>query len=180
MSIGRGSFHAWFMKLSCHQVFIHPQRTPIEWLMPDLLRCSNLSKADFRLHIAQCFCHISLYRSLNSSILDALEPALDETSDFQLFLPWTCLTRSSKLMKTTTSVFEVQWRCAQVCNSFGYDFSHLNIYYALHGLWNLGFLPQFSLLRSLAWPSTKQVQDLQIILQTNTSITTIYYKVSWD
>jgi hypothetical protein len=55
--------------------------------MPDLLRRSNLSKADFRLHIAQCFCHISLYESSNSSILDALELALDGASDFQLFLP---------------------------------------------------------------------------------------------
>jgi hypothetical protein len=26
--------------------------------------------------------------------LDVLEPALDEASDFQLFLPWTCLNRS--------------------------------------------------------------------------------------
>jgi hypothetical protein len=51
-----------------------------------------------------------LYGSSNSSILDALEPALDGASDFQLFLPWTCLTRSPKLMKTTTSVFEVGWR----------------------------------------------------------------------
>jgi hypothetical protein len=120
--VENNSFHAWWMKLSFHQVFIHPQQTLIEWVMPVLLRCSNLSKADFRLHIAQCFCHISLYGSSNSSILDALKPALDGASDFQLFLPWTCLNRSSKLMKTATSVFEV--RCdsdAQVCNSFGYD-----------------------------------------------------------
>jgi hypothetical protein len=97
------------MKLSFHQVFIHPQQTPIEWVMPVLLRRCNLSKADFRLHIAQCFCHISLYGSSNSSIFDALEPALDGASYFQLFLPWTCLTRSSKLMKTAMSVFEVRW-----------------------------------------------------------------------
>jgi hypothetical protein len=44
-------------------------------------------QADFRLHIAQCFCHISLYGSSNSSILDAFEPTLDGASDFQLFLP---------------------------------------------------------------------------------------------
>jgi hypothetical protein len=50
--------------------------------MPVLLRRCNLSKADFRLHVAQCFCHISLYRSSNSSILDALEPELDGASDF--------------------------------------------------------------------------------------------------
>jgi hypothetical protein len=68
----------------------------------------NMSKVDFRLHIAQCFCHISLYGS--SSILDALELALDGASDLQHFLPWTCRTRSSKLMKTATPVFEVWWR----------------------------------------------------------------------
>jgi hypothetical protein len=92
------SFYAWRMKFYFHQVFIHPQRTPMEWVMPVLLRCCNLSKPDFRLHITQCFCHISLYGSSNSSILDALELALDGASNFQLFLPWTSLTRSSKLM----------------------------------------------------------------------------------
>jgi hypothetical protein len=107
--VKNNSFHACCMKLSFHQVFIHPQRTPIEWVMSVLLRRSNLSKADFRLHIAQCFCHISLYGSSNSLMLDALEPALDGASDFQLFIPWTCLTRSSKLMKTATFVFEVRW-----------------------------------------------------------------------
>jgi hypothetical protein len=70
------------MKLSFHQVFIHPQRTPIEWVMSVLLRRCNLSKGDFRLHIAQCFFHISLYGSSNSSNLDVLEPELDEASDF--------------------------------------------------------------------------------------------------
>jgi hypothetical protein len=92
--VENNSFHAWCTKLSLHQVFIHPQRTPIEWVMPVLLWRWNLSKADFRLHIAQCFCHISLYGSSNSSILDALEPALDGAFDFKVFLPWTCLTRS--------------------------------------------------------------------------------------
>jgi hypothetical protein len=113
--VENNSFHAWRMKLYFHQVFIHPQRTPIEWVMPVLLRCCNLSKADFRLHIAQCFCHISLYGSSSSSILDALELALDGSSDFQLFLPWTCLTRSSKLMKTATSFF---WGSVTVMHGF--------------------------------------------------------------
>jgi hypothetical protein len=106
--VENNSFHAWCMKFSFHQVFIHPQRTPIEWVMPVLLRLCNLFKADFRLHIAQCFCHTSLYGS--SSIFDALELALDGASYFQHFRPWTCLTRSSKLVKTTTSVFDVWWR----------------------------------------------------------------------
>jgi hypothetical protein len=108
--VENNSFHAWRMKLSFHQVFIHPQRTRNEWVMHVLLRRCNLSKSDFRLHIAQCFCHISLYGSSNSSILDALELALYGAYDFQLFLPWTCLTRSSRLMKTATSVFEFWWR----------------------------------------------------------------------
>jgi hypothetical protein len=103
--VDNNSFHAWCIKLSFHQVFIHPQRTPIKWVMPVLLRRCNLSKADSRLHIAQCFCHIFLYGSSNPLITDALEPSLDGASDFIIFLPWTCLTRSSKLMKTATSVF---------------------------------------------------------------------------
>jgi hypothetical protein len=53
--------------------------------MPVLIWRCNLSKADFRLRGAQCFCHISLYGSSNSSILDALEPALDGAYDFKLF-----------------------------------------------------------------------------------------------
>jgi hypothetical protein len=108
--VENNSFHVWCMKLSFHQVFIHLQRTPIEWVMSILLSRCNLSKADFRLHIAQCFCHISLYMSSNSSILDALELALDRASDFQIFIPWRCLTSSSKVVKTATSVFEVRWR----------------------------------------------------------------------
>jgi hypothetical protein len=108
--VENNSLHAWSMKLSFHQVFIQPQRTPIEWVMPVLLWRCNLSKSDFRLRIAQCFCHISLYGSSNSSILDALELSLDRSSDFHLFLHWTCLTKSSRLMKIATPVFEVWWR----------------------------------------------------------------------
>jgi hypothetical protein len=108
--VKNNSFHVWHMKLCFHQVFIHPQRTPIEWVMLVLLWRCNLSKVDFKLHVAQCFSHISLYGSSNSSILNALEPALDGASYFKLFKPWTCLTRSSKLMKTVTSVFEVRWQ----------------------------------------------------------------------
>jgi hypothetical protein len=126
--VENNSFHAWHMKFSFHQVFIHSQRTSIEWVMPVLLRRCNLSKADFRLHIAQCFCHISLYGSSNTSILDALEPELDGASDFQLFLPWPCLTRSSKLMKTATSVFEVRWRWCMGLQFLWVCFSPLNLY----------------------------------------------------
>jgi hypothetical protein len=104
--VDNNSFHAWCMKLSFHKyLFTH-----------DGLRSSELCPfysgavicPDFRLHITQCFCHIPLHGSSNSSILDALEPALDGASDFQFFIPRTCLTRSSKFMKTMMSVFEVR------------------------------------------------------------------------
>jgi hypothetical protein len=52
--------------------------------------------------------------------LDALEPALDGASDFQLFLPWTCLTRRP--------FFRLGDGDARVCNSLRYEFSHLNLY----------------------------------------------------
>jgi hypothetical protein len=42
--VENNSFHASRMKLSFHQVFIHPQRTPIECVMPVLLRRCNLFK----------------------------------------------------------------------------------------------------------------------------------------
>jgi hypothetical protein len=61
-----------------------------------LLRCCNLSKADFRLHAAQCFCHISLYGSSNSSIFDALELALYGASNFQ---PFSYLNMSDQVLK---------------------------------------------------------------------------------
>jgi hypothetical protein len=125
--VDNNSFHVWRMKLSFHQVFIHHQRTPIEWVMPVPLRHCNLSKSDFRLHIAQCFCHISLYGSSTSSILGALELALDGASDFQLFLPWTCLTWSSKLMKTVTSIFEVRWWWCMGLQFLWVWFSPLNL-----------------------------------------------------
>jgi hypothetical protein len=161
--VENNSFHAWRMKLSFHQGFIHPQRTLIEWVMPVLLRHCNLSKADFRLHIAQYFCHISLYRSSNSSILDALESALDGASDFQLVF------------------LRFGDGDARGCNSPGYDFSPLNLCLMpcmVSETWD--FSHNLLFLRSLAWPSTKQAQDLQIITQKNASITTIYDKVSCD
>jgi hypothetical protein len=51
---------------------------------------------------------------------------LTELLIFNFFLPWTSLSRSSKLMKTVTSVFEVQWRWCTGLHSVGYDFSPLN------------------------------------------------------
>jgi hypothetical protein len=115
------SFHAWCMKLYFHQVFIHPQWTPIEWVMPVLLQRCNLSKADFRLHIAQYFCDISLYGSSNSSILDALEPALDGSSDFQLFYLEHVWQGLQNWWKQRRPFLRFGDGDAQVCNSFGYD-----------------------------------------------------------
>jgi hypothetical protein len=89
--VENNSFHAWCMKLSFHQVFIHPQRTPTEWVMPVLLRCYNLSKADFiDLGCIGTGTWWSFWFSTFSSL---------NMSDQVL-----------KLMKTATSVFVVRWR----------------------------------------------------------------------
>jgi hypothetical protein len=81
--VANNNFHVWRIKLSFHQVFVYPQRTPNEWVMPILLQCCNLSK-DFRLRSTQCFRHISLYWSSNSSTSEVLESTLGGASDFQL------------------------------------------------------------------------------------------------
>jgi hypothetical protein len=105
--VENNSFHTWCIKLSFHQVFIHPNR----------LRSSELCL--FYSDAAICPKLIL--------DLDALEPALDGASDFQLFLPWTCLTRSSKLMKTVTTVFEVWWRWCTGLQFLWVWFSPLNL-----------------------------------------------------
>src|SRR6185503_8293969 len=46
---------------------------------------------NFRTRNVQCSCHISLYGSSNSLILDALEWKFHGTSEYQLFLPCTSL-----------------------------------------------------------------------------------------
>jgi hypothetical protein len=125
--VENNSFHVWSMKLSFHQVFIHPQRTPIECVMSVLLRRSNLSKADFRLHIAQCFCHISLYGSSNSLILDALELALDVASDFRLFFLEHVWPGPQNWWKQRRPFLRFGDGDARVCNSFRYDFYLLNL-----------------------------------------------------
>jgi hypothetical protein len=51
-------------------------------VVPILLRRCNLSKADFRLRNAQCFCHISLYGSSKFMILDALERRFEGSSEY--------------------------------------------------------------------------------------------------
>ena len=46
---------------------------------------------NFRTRNVQCSCHISLYGSSNSLILDALEREFHGASEYQLFLPCTSL-----------------------------------------------------------------------------------------
>ena len=49
------------------------------------------SVPNFRTRNVQCSCHISLYGSSNSLILDALEREFHGASEYQLFLPCTSL-----------------------------------------------------------------------------------------
>jgi hypothetical protein len=132
--VENNSFHMWCMILYFHKVFIHPKWTPIEWVMPVLLRRGNLSKTDFRLHIAQYFCHISLYGSSNSSILDASEPTLDGASDFQLF---SSLNMSHQVLKIDENSDVCFWGLVTVMHGFAIPLgmtSLLLIYVnALHG-----------------------------------------------
>src|SRR6185503_7549645 len=46
---------------------------------------------NFRTHNVQCSCHISLYGSSNSLILDASERKFHRASEYQLFIPCTSL-----------------------------------------------------------------------------------------
>jgi hypothetical protein len=71
-----------FMKLSFQWAIICMKRVPNKRVMLILLRRCNLSKADFRLRSAQCFCHISLYRSSKLMILDVLERRFEGASEY--------------------------------------------------------------------------------------------------
>ena len=55
---------------------------------------------NFRTRNVQCSCHISLYGSSNSLILNALEWEFDGASEYQLFASCTALNIFFKLMKT--------------------------------------------------------------------------------
>jgi hypothetical protein len=125
--VENNSFHAWSMKLSFHQVFIQPQRTPIEWVMPVLLRRYNLSKADFRPRIVQCFCHISLYRSSNSSSWMCWNWHLMELLIFNFFFLEHVWPGPQNGWKQRRLFLRFGDGDARVCNSFGYDFSPLNL-----------------------------------------------------
>ena len=71
-----------FMKLSFQRAIIRMKRVPKKRVVPILLWRCSLSKADFRLRSAQCFCHISLYGSSKLMILDALERGFEGASEY--------------------------------------------------------------------------------------------------
>jgi hypothetical protein len=94
--VENNSFHTWHMKLSFHQVFIHPNGLRSSELCPFysgaticpkvISNCTSLNVFT----ISPCTglqIHRSFFLTTNSSILDALEPALMELLIFNfLFL----------------------------------------------------------------------------------------------
>jgi hypothetical protein len=71
-----------FIKLYFKLAIIHIKRVPNKRVVPILLWRCNLSKADFRPHVAQCFRHISLYGSSKLMILDAFERWFEGASEY--------------------------------------------------------------------------------------------------
>ena len=63
---------------------------------------------NFRTRNVQCSCHISLYGSSNSLILDALEREFHGASEYQLFLPCTSL-----------SMCKIWWKQRGLLSNFG-------------------------------------------------------------
>ena len=63
---------------------------------------------NFRTRNVQCSCHISLYVSSNSLILDALEREFHGASEYQLFLPCTSL-----------SMCKIWWKQRGLLSNFG-------------------------------------------------------------
>jgi hypothetical protein len=86
-----------FMKLSFQWAIVRMKRVSNKRVVPILLRWCNLSKADFRLRSAQCFCHISLYGSSKLMILDAFERIFEGSSEYYFFLHCTSLNMCSNL-----------------------------------------------------------------------------------
>ena len=76
------------MNFPFQRVLICPKLIPNKRVMSILSQRCNLN---FRMRSIQSFCHISLYGSSNSLILDALEQKFHEASEYQLFLPCTSL-----------------------------------------------------------------------------------------
>ena len=72
---------------------------------------------NFRTRNVQCSCHISLYGSWNSLILNALEWEFDGASEYQLFLPCTSL-----------SMCKIWWKQWGLLSNFG-DVDELDFFF---------------------------------------------------
>jgi hypothetical protein len=86
-----------FTKLCFQRAIVRMKWVPNKRVVPILLQRCNLSKADFKLRSAQCFCHISLYRSSKLLILDALEKRFEGDSEYLIFFHCTSLNKCSNL-----------------------------------------------------------------------------------
>ena len=71
------------------------------------------SVPNFRTRSIQSFCHISLYGSSNSLILDALEREFHGAYEYQLFIPCTSLSMC-KIWWKQRGLLSNFWRCWQI------------------------------------------------------------------
>ena len=78
--------HEFFFPTSPYSPKIDSEQESYVHFIPALQSVSN-----FRTRSVQSFCHISLYGSSNSLILDALEREFHGAFEYQLFLPCTSL-----------------------------------------------------------------------------------------
>src|SRR6185436_19218258 len=81
--------HEFFFPTSPYSPKIDSEQESYVHFIPALQSVSN-----FRTRSVQSFCHISLYGSSNSLILDALEREFHGASEYQLFLP--CMSLSMR------------------------------------------------------------------------------------
>ena len=77
--------HEFFFPMSPYSHKIDSEQESYVHFIPALQSVLN-----FRTRSVQTFCHISLYGSSNSLILDALERGFHGASKYQLFLPCMC------------------------------------------------------------------------------------------
>jgi hypothetical protein len=118
--VENNNFHVWRMKLSFHQVFIHPNGLWSSELCP-FYSGAAICPSWFQTACPSMFLSYFLVRSSNSSILDALEPALDGASDFQLFFLKHVWPGPQNWWKQRRLFLRFGDGDARVCNSFGYD-----------------------------------------------------------
>ena len=79
--------HEFYFLTSSHSPKINSEQESYVHFIPTLQSVPT----NFRTRNVQCSCHISLYGSSNSLILDALEWEFHGASEYQLFLPCTSL-----------------------------------------------------------------------------------------